>query len=104
MRMFKRAIADTIKAIDRASKIVGSEKILAEIVGVSRQLLNYWKLNGKLPCDIAIKIYVATGGQVDMHELFPELNGSIKKFVVLFVKKELENKSGEVFKQLSTMF
>ncbi|EKD45292.1 MAG: hypothetical protein ACD_69C00353G0003 [uncultured bacterium] len=88
MRMFKRAIVDNIEAINRASKIVGSEKALAEIVGVSRQRLNYWKLNGLLPCNIAMDIYVATGGQVGMHELCPDLKLTVQKFITLFIARQ----------------
>ena len=104
MKTPKGAIIESGNAIARAGIIVGSKKILAEMISVSRELLHYYELNTLLPLDKAIAVYIATGGKVSIYELRPDLKGLIMKFVVLFVKREFENKCGWVFMQLRNIF
>lgn len=103
MQTLKGNLIISANAIVKAAKMFGSERALAEKIGISRELLHYWKSNKKLlHLDKAIDIYIVTGGEVSIYELRPDLKGkgSIKKFVVMFVKEELKNNRGEVFKQL----
>jgi|GEM_PF-4726531 len=71
-------------AITKAAKIVGTEMALATKLGVSRQNLNYWK-NASLPCEVAILISLATGGEVSIDELRPDLKPLMKKFKKLIM-------------------
>jgi DNA-binding transcriptional regulator YdaS (Cro superfamily) len=92
MKRPKGAIIESADAIVKAAKIFGTEKALAEKIGVSRERLFYWKINTLLPYDKAVSIYIVTDGQVDINELRPDLRRLTKKFVAIFIKKELENK------------
>jgi len=87
MTMLKGAIIISGNAIVRAAKIVGSEKILAAKIGVSRQILNYWKFHTLLPCDVAIRICIVTNGEISIYELRPDLKGVMKGFEMLILKK-----------------
>ena len=55
------------------------------MIGVSKQLLNYWN-NSLLPYDKAVAIYIFTDGKVSLEELRPDkvfltmkLKAAIKK-------------------------
>jgi DNA-binding transcriptional regulator YdaS (Cro superfamily) len=73
-------------AIIKAAKIVGSEKILAERIRVSRQILNYWKHNTLLPYDKAIEICLVTRGEVSIYELRPDFKNKMKEFMLMMSK------------------
>lgn len=86
MEVLKGILLISANAIMRAAKIVGSEKILAKKIGVSRQLLNYWKHNTLLPFDMALAICLVTKGVVALHELRPDLKGKIREYEILVLK------------------
>lgn len=85
MKIVKR-ITTCVEGIERAVKIVGSEAILAAMIGVRRQKLNYWKLNASLPYEMAIAICIATDGKVGIDELRPDKKDFTMKLVMFFKK------------------
>jgi len=80
MKARKEIIAGCDVAIDKASDFFDNEANLAKKVGVSKQILNYWKKNMSLPLDMALEICVATGGKVRLEELYPNRSKTIKKY------------------------
>ena len=62
---------DEISAIDKAIRIVGSQKALADEMGVTKQAVHKWRR--KVPAERVIDIERATNGQVPRHELRPDL-------------------------------
>ncbi len=89
MSRARGTILDIAAAIDKAAKAIGSEKALAAKIGVSRQRLNYWKLNTKLPYDKAVAIYVATEGLVELTELRPDLKSLTRNFERIILNKSV---------------
>lgn len=87
MKGFRGAIITSAEAINKAAKIVGSEKALAAKIGVNRQNLNYWKFNTLLPYDKAAAIYVITDGMVGIDELRPDQQRLTKKLEKMILKK-----------------
>ena len=84
MKTLKAGVIVSAIAIDKAAKIVGSERILAELLGVSRQNIRYWKFNTLLPYDKAILICDITKGKVSLDELRPDLKSLNRKILILF--------------------
>lgn len=80
-------IITSTNAIIKAQELLGSERALAKVIGVSRQNIGYWKYHTFPPCDKAIEIYVATGGAVSLSELRPDLIGLMKKYKALLFKE-----------------
>lgn len=62
---------DEISAIDKAIQIVGSQKALADEMGVTKQAVHKWRR--RVPAERVIKIESITDGQVSRHELRPDL-------------------------------
>lgn len=88
MKVINGLVLTGAEAIIRAIKIVGSERALAKLIGVDRQKLRYWRLNAVLPCDMAIKICVATNGQVTLAELRPDLKGVMFEYET--IRKQMQ--------------
>jgi len=61
------------EAISRAVVIFGSEKNLAEAVGVSQQNMNRVVRKGRVSAEVAIEIHRATKGFVPGNQLRPDL-------------------------------
>ncbi len=59
-----------MNALEKAIKCLGSQKKLAQALGVSDQAITNWKA-GEVPTDRCYEIEIATGGQVRCHELRP---------------------------------
>jgi DNA-binding transcriptional regulator YdaS (Cro superfamily) len=59
--------------IKRAAEIVGSQRALAEILGVSPGAVTQW-IDGGVPLDRCIPIEQATQGAVRCEELRPDQN------------------------------
>lgn len=55
----------------RAVEIVGSQKALAEKVGVKHQVVWAWINRNSVPCSYAAAIEDATNGEVTRKQLFP---------------------------------
>ena len=78
----------------KAIRLFCSAKVLAEKIGVSKQRVNYWKSSEVLmPYDVAVKIFVVTDAQVDIHELRPDLVNLTKEYENLLIKKYIEHKT-----------
>ena len=87
MQEQKGHIRISTEALYKAERIFGSEKAFAKIIGVSRQCLSYWKFNTLLPYDMALRVYVATNGEVDICELRPDCKGLTRKAEKLILRK-----------------
>lgn len=61
------------KVIQRALRIVGSQKRLAEICGVSQPAVHKWLNGGSVSPEKVTAIVNATGGEVKAHEIRPDL-------------------------------
>ncbi|MDM4190620.1 helix-turn-helix domain-containing protein [Klebsiella oxytoca] len=61
------------KVIKKALKIVGSQKRLAEICGVSQPAVHKWLNGGCVSPEKVNAIVLATGGMVKAHEIRPDL-------------------------------
>lgn len=60
--------------IDRAAGIVGSQKALADALGVSKAAVGQWKDEGRrVPAEHCPQIERMTGGQVRCEELRPDV-------------------------------
>ena len=79
MRAVKEGILKSILGLKKAIDWIGSEIILAKLLKIRRQKLNYWKLYTVIPCDKAMEICVITKGHVTLAELCPYLKSVIKK-------------------------
>lgn len=60
--------------IDKAIELAGSQKALADLLGVTQQHVSYWK-NNRVPAERAHQIAVALDQQVSVYELRPDLKG-----------------------------
>lgn len=56
----------------RAARIVGSQKALADAVGLTEQAISKWK-RGRVPAERVLAVESATGGKVSRHDLRPDL-------------------------------
>jgi DNA-binding transcriptional regulator YdaS (Cro superfamily) len=61
--------------LDRAICILGSQKRLAEALGIKPPSVNEWLRKGAPPAERCRAIEAATGGQVTVHELRPDIFG-----------------------------
>lgn len=62
--------------ISRAIQILGTQKALAEAVGVTPQCVSQWVSGGRpIPPTRCRAIEAATGGKVTAHELRPDVFG-----------------------------
>lgn len=60
--------------IDRAAEIVGSQKALAEVLGVTKGAVNQWKDEGrKVPAEHCPVIERVTNGAVRCEDLRPDM-------------------------------
>ena len=84
MKTLRTGIIASANAIEKASRILGSERTLAELLDVSRSNIRYWRFNTLLPYDKAMTICVITGGKVTLDELRPDLKSLNRKAVHLF--------------------
>jgi len=82
VKTLKSGIIASGKAIDKASKLLGSEIILARQLGVSRHNVHYWKFNTLLPYDKAVAIHIITNGKISLDELRPDLKLLNKKITI----------------------
>ena len=57
--------------IERASKAVGSQSKLAEVLGVTQQNISYWKTSG-IPIEYCTAVEVATKGVVTRKDMRPK--------------------------------
>lgn len=62
-------------AILRAVRIVGTQKRLAEMLGIQPPSVNEWLRRGTAPANRCRAIEAATGGQLTVHELRPDVFG-----------------------------
>lgn len=63
-----------MEIIKKACKCAGSQKELAEKIGISPQAIVNWIKSGRpVPAERVLQIESATGGQVTRHELRPDL-------------------------------
>ena len=63
--------------IDRAAAFLGSQKALAQALGVTRAAVWQWKEEGRqVPAEHCIAIEKATGGEVKCEELRPDIDWS----------------------------
>ena len=62
-------------ALMRAVACVGSQKALADRLGVTQSIVWYWLEKAKkgCPAEHAVKIEAVTGGKVTRHDLRPDL-------------------------------
>lgn len=63
------------EALRRAVKEIGTQKGLADKLGVTQSVLWYWLEKAKHGCpgEYVLKIEEATGGKITRHELRPDL-------------------------------
>lgn len=61
------------KVIQRALDIVGSQKRLADICGVSQPAVHKWLNGGSVSPEKVTAIVNATGGEIKAHEIRPDL-------------------------------
>jgi DNA-binding transcriptional regulator YdaS (Cro superfamily) len=61
------------EVIQRALKIVGSQKRLAVICGVSQPAVHKWLNGGTVSPEKVTAIVSATGGEIKAHEIRPDL-------------------------------
>ncbi|EKS7767191.1 transcriptional regulator [Edwardsiella piscicida] len=61
------------KVIQRVLKIVGSQRRLAAVCGVSQPAVHKWLNGGTVSPEKVIAIVNATGGKVKAHEIRPDL-------------------------------
>jgi len=69
MKIAYGVMAHSVIGIRKAEKMFGSEKALAEKIGVDRQRLSYWKTVTLIPYEFAVEIFMVTGGKVTLDEL-----------------------------------
>ncbi len=58
-------------AIEKAIEVLGTQRKLAEILGVSTQAISKW--HRRIPAERVLDIESATGGEVSRQELRPDL-------------------------------
>jgi DNA-binding transcriptional regulator YdaS (Cro superfamily) len=61
--------------INHAIKLHGSQVRLAEAIGCSQQQISYLLKAKKITAEMAMKLDVATGGEVSKHILRPDIFG-----------------------------
>lgn len=66
------------KAIEKAISFAGSQKKLAELCGASQPTVWRWLHGGGIENRYILRIVKATGGQVSLAELNPELADLLK--------------------------
>lgn len=63
-----------MEALRRAKALLGSQKAVADAVGIKQPSVHRILTDGKkVPAEWCIKLEVATGGKVTRHELRPDL-------------------------------
>ncbi|WP_202842033.1 transcriptional regulator [Luteimonas saliphila] len=65
---------DTPTALDRAIAAVGTQQALADALGIRSPSITEWK-NRAVPAERCRAIEQATGGQVTVHDLRPDVFG-----------------------------
>jgi DNA-binding transcriptional regulator YdaS (Cro superfamily) len=65
-----------LKALDRAIAILGTQKALAEALGVSREAINAYRKLGRAPAERCLDIETATHGLVTRYQLRPDIYGA----------------------------
>ena len=81
MKTINRAVLiQSAIGIKKAEDWAGSETALALLMGERKQKINYWKLYGLIPFDMAMKMSVITKGYVDLIELRPDVGVILKKY------------------------
>ncbi len=92
----------SIEAIKRAIDVAGSPTSLAKKMGVSKQLVYYWKLKGLPPYIFANKIFLATAGKIGIEEICPQyevLTHETKKLIIrIYRRRKPHKKTAVVFK------
>jgi len=73
MKKLNEVIVRSAKAINKAEKMLGSEKALAKKIGATKQKLDCWKSHALLPHDKIMRTYIATNGAISLNELRPNL-------------------------------
>ena len=82
MKTLKAGVIASGVAIDKASRLLGSERSLIKRLGIGRHNIRYWKFNTLLPYDKAIAIHIITNGKVTLDELRPDLKSLNKKITI----------------------
>lgn len=59
--------------IELACDLLGSQKKLALVLGISVQAVNKWVRSGRVPAERVLAVEAATGGKVSRHLLRPDL-------------------------------
>lgn len=78
---------DTI--VFRVIQLFGSQKRLAEVVGVTEQAVSKWKKTGVIPAERCRSIVDASNGRVSFIELRPDLFGAVPKNPPMSVERSL---------------
>lgn len=91
MKVTKRQVIISARAIDDAVKIFGSERALAKWLKINRQNIYYWRHKALLPCDIALKICAATKGKIQFNNLRPDLRLEIKVYDQIVLNMHQQN-------------
>lgn len=91
MEMLINPIERSKREFIKAIRLCGSLQRLAEKTGTTRQRLNYWRAKDNLMSyNMAIKIFNATEGRVNLYCLQPDLANEAKKFLELFLKQSCQ--------------
>jgi len=62
------------QGIDKAIKVVGSQKALALALGVTQAGVSLWRLGSKVPAEAAMEIERLTKGAVTREQICPYVN------------------------------
>lgn len=92
MRASFKIVEQSKRGLMKAIRLFCSTKDLALRIGISKQRINYWKSSDVLmPYEIAIKIFVATNGQISIYELRPDLADLTRQYESMIVDQYLKN-------------
>lgn len=67
--------ADMMNAIDKAVAVCGSQGKLARRIGKKQPQVSYWVRQGRCSPEVCRSIEAATGGEVTVYELRPDVFG-----------------------------
>lgn len=62
-----------MEPIQKAVETVGGATALGSLLGVSRQVVEYWVKARRVPAERVLGVERATGGKVTRHELRPDI-------------------------------
>lgn len=61
-----------MKPLEKVTKLLGSQKMIAKVLGISQQAVSDWRSNA-IPGRHVIALEKATGGKITRYELRPDL-------------------------------